>query len=116
MMDNDGCTSEDSIRITVIDPESIECGDILLPSAFTPNGDGLNDGFGISNIFATGDLLSLEVFDRWGNIVFRTNDVRGKWDGFYKGQAVNPGVFLYKVQYKCEGKENVKSGSVTVIR
>jgi gliding motility-associated-like protein len=116
MMDNDGCPSEDSIRITVIDPESIECGDILLPTAFTPNGDGLNDGFGISNIFATGDLLSLEVFDRWGNIVFRTNDVRGKWDGFYKGQAVNPGVFLYKVQYKCEGKENVKSGSVTVIR
>lgn len=116
MVDNDNCTSTDSIRIIVVDPTTVECGDILLPSAFTPNGDGLNDRFGISNPFVTGELLAFDIFDRWGNIVFSTNNTLEKWDGFFKGQAVNPGVFLYKIHYRCEGTENVKSGSVTVIR
>ena len=116
MLDDDNCKSEDSLRIIVVDPTTVECGDILLPSAFTPNGDGLNDRFGISNPFATGVLLAFEIFDRWGNIVYRTDDTLEKWDGFYKGQPVNPGVFLYKIHYRCEGKENVISGSVTVLR
>ncbi|MCF8247535.1 MAG: gliding motility-associated C-terminal domain-containing protein [Saprospiraceae bacterium] len=116
MTDNENCVSKDSIRIVVVDPTTVECGDILLPSAFTPNGDGLNDRFGISNPFATGELLSFEIFDRWGNIVFQTNETFGKWDGFYKGQAVSPGVFLYKIRYRCEGNEKVSSGSVTVLR
>ncbi len=118
MTDDDNCVSYDSLRITVYDINTIECGSILLPSAFTPNGDGprQNDRFGISNIFAVGELLSFEIYDRWGNLVFMTNDVRGKWDGTYKGLPVNPGVFLYKLYYRCEGTENVKSGSVTVMR
>ncbi len=118
MVDADNCSSTDSIRITVYDINNIKCGDILLPSAFTPNGEGPseNDQFGISNIFAVGELLSFEILDRWGNLLFTTNDVRAKWDGSYKGLPVNPGVFLYKIHYRCEGTENVKSGSVTVIR
>lgn len=118
MTDAENCTATDSIRIIVVDKNTIECGAILLPSAFTPNGDGPreNDHFGISNIFAVGELLSFEIYDRWGNLVFTTNDVRGKWDGTYNGLPVNPGVFLYKLRYRCEGTENVKSGSVTVIR
>ncbi len=116
IVDNDNCTSEDSIRIIVVDPSTVQCGDILLPSAFTPNGDGLNDSYGISNPFVTGVLLVFEIYDRWGNIVFSTTNTLDKWDGSYKSQPVNPGVFLYKIHYRCEGKENVKSGSVTVIR
>lgn len=116
MLDNEGCESKDSIRIIVVDKSSVECGDILLPSAFTPNDDGLNDRYSISNIFAVGEMTSFEIFDRWGNIVFYTEDVRDSWDGFYRGEAVNPGVFLYKISYRCEGKENVRSGSVTVLR
>ncbi|MCC6723771.1 MAG: gliding motility-associated C-terminal domain-containing protein [Saprospiraceae bacterium] len=118
MVDADNCTSSDSIRIIVHDVNTIKCGDILLPAAFTPNGEGPleNEEFGISNIFAVGELLSFQIFDRWGNLVFTTNDVRASWDGNYKGLPVNPGVFLYKITYRCEGTENVKSGSVTVIR
>ena len=116
MTDNENCISNDSIRIIVVDPTTVKCGDILLPSAFTPNGDGLNDRYGISNPFATGELLSFEIFDRWGNIVFRTTEPFDKWDGFYKGQAVNPGVFLYKIRYRCEENEKVTSSSVTVLR
>jgi gliding motility-associated-like protein len=118
IVDTDNCTSYDSIRIIVFDINNIQCGDILLPSAFTPNGDGpaSNEKFGISNIFAVGELISFEIIDRWGNILFTTNNVRERWDGNYKGQPVNPGVFLYKIRYNCEGQENIKSGSVTVLR
>ncbi len=116
MTDNENCVSTDSIRIVVVDPTTVQCGDILLPTAFTPNDDGLNDRYGISNPFATGELLSFEIFDRWGNMVFQTNETFDKWDGSYQGKAVNPGVFLYKIRYRCEGLEKVTSGSVTVLR
>lgn len=115
-MDDNQCVATDSLRIVVVDPSTIDCSDIFLPTAFTPNDDGLNDGFGISNPFATGELLAFDIYDRWGNIVFSTTDPLVKWDGSYKGSAVNPGVFLYRIQYRCEGEEGVKSGSVTVIR
>jgi gliding motility-associated-like protein len=114
--DSSFCTAYDSIRVIVVDPTTIDCTDILLPSAFTPNGDGLNDEFGISNPFSTGELLAFEIFDRWGNIVYSSLNVLERWDGTYKGTLVDPGVFLYKVHFRCEGQEDVKSGSVTVIR
>lgn len=110
------CTLVDSIRIIVVDPSTIQCGDIFLPTAFTPNGDGLNDRFGISNPFSAGEILAFDIYDRWGNIVFSSNNVLDKWDGFYRGAPVNPGVFLYKLQYRCDATEELLSGSVTVIR
>ena len=115
-MDDGLCTATDSLQIIVVDPSTIDCSDIFLPTAFTPNGDGLNDFFGISNPFATGELLAFDIFDRWGNIVFSTTDPLDKWNGSYKGTPVNPGVFLYRIQFRCEGEEGVKSGNVTVIR
>lgn len=116
LSDSTNCIAYDSVRIVVVDPTTISCTDILLPSAFTPNGDGLNDEFGISNPFSTGELLAFEIFDRWGNIVYASQDVLSRWDGTYKGTVVAPGVFLYKIHFRCEGKEDVKSGSLTVIR
>jgi gliding motility-associated-like protein len=116
MSDQFPCIANDSIRITVIDPTTVDCKDILLPSAFTPNGDGLNDKYGISNPFVAGEILAFQIFDRWGNIVFETTDPLEKWDGSYKGQPVNPGVFLYRIRFRCKGEEGGISGSVTVLR
>ena len=115
-MEDSICSLVDSIRIVVVDPNDIECGDIFLPTAFTPNGDGLNDRFGISNPFSTGTILAFEIYDRWGNLVFSTTDVLDKWDGSFRGTPVNPGVFLYKLQYKCDQREELLTGSVTVVR
>ena len=115
-MEDSLCTQFDAIQIIVVDPASIACGDIFLPTAFTPNNDGLNDQFGISNPFSTGEILAFDIYDRWGNIVFSTTNVLEKWDGSYRGTPVNPGVFLYKLQYRCEGVEDLLSGSVTVVR
>ncbi len=110
------CTARDSIRITVVDPNDLDCTQVFLPKAFTPNRDGLNDTYGISNPFVIGQLLSFEIFDRWGNTVFSTADPLARWDGSYNGKPVNPGVFLYKVRFVCEGQELVHTGSVTVLR
>lgn len=110
------CVAKDSIRITVVDPATVDCRDILLPTAFSPNGDGLNDRFGISNPFVAGEILAFQIFDRWGNIVFETTDPLEKWDGSYKGQPVNPGVFLYRIRFRCQGEEDGLSGSITVLR
>jgi gliding motility-associated-like protein len=110
------CSAIDSIRIEVVDPTTIQCGDIFLPTAFTPNGDNLNDAFGISNPFSAGEILAFEIYDRWGNLVFSSTNVLDKWDGSYRGKPVNPGVFLYKLQYRCNDKEELLSGSVTVVR
>lgn len=110
------CRARDSIVVNVVDPTTIDCNDILLPSAFTPNADGLNDGFGISNPFSAGEILSFQIFDRWGNVVFETTNPLEKWDGSYKGRPVNPSTFLYRIQFRCQGVEDFISGDVTVIR
>lgn len=115
LSDNFNCTATDTILVTVIDPADLECK-AFLPNAFTPNGDGRNDQFGIDNPYVMTDFISLEVFDRWGNRMFFTENPFLRWDGSFKGQAVNPGVVLFKVRYRCAGEEKVQSGSLTVLR
>ncbi|HFA48733.1 MAG TPA: hypothetical protein ENJ95_06935, partial [Bacteroidetes bacterium] len=72
--------------------------------------------FGISNPFTTGTILAFDIFDRWGNIVFSTVNPLEKWDGSFRGTPVNPGVFLYRLRFRCDDMEDLISGSVTVIR
>lgn len=110
------CIAGDSLRISVIDPDELDCEVLYLPKAFTPNGRGpaLNETFGISNPFALQELISFEIFDRWGGRVFYSNDAFLQWDGTVKGQKVNPGVFLYRIRFICNGEEKVRTGSVTV--
>lgn len=110
------CISTDTVFIRVIDPDTLDCTQIFLPNAFTPNGDGRNDEFFISNPFAVPDLISLEVFDRWGGRVFYTESPSGKWDGTFGGTPVNPGIFLYRLHYTCKGEEKVRNGSLTILR
>ncbi|MCB0522869.1 MAG: gliding motility-associated C-terminal domain-containing protein [Lewinellaceae bacterium] len=112
----DECDYTDSLRIEILDPNAVDCNDIMLPTAFTPNDDGLNDRYGISNPAILKDFISMEIYDRWGNIVFSSSEKLNKWDGYYRGSPVNPGVFLYKIRYLCQGKESIKTGSVTVLR
>ena len=114
-LDNFNCTATDQILVTVIDPADLDCK-AFLPNAFTPNNDGRNDLFGIDNPYVMTDFISLEFFDRWGNLMFFTEDPFQRWDGAFRGQAVNPGVVLYKVRYRCSGEEQVQSGTITIIR
>ena len=110
------CVATDSIRITVIDPNSLDCSAVFLPKAFTPNRDGLNDAYGISNPYAIQKLIRFEIFDRWGSKIFSTADPFEKWDGSFMGKAMNPGVFVYQVQFECNGAEKLETGSLILMK
>lgn len=116
--DQSTCVATDSISITGIDPDNLNCDQLYFPKAFTPNGIGpeANETFGISNPFAARNLVSLEIYDRYGGRVFQSADAFTRWDGTFKGQPVNPGVMLWRVIYLCEGQEVIRSGSVTILR
>lgn len=113
---NGSCTSEDSIQIFVQNPDDLQCDELLLPNAFTPNGDELNDTFEISNKFIVEDVLSFDIYNRLGSRVFHGEDKTSAWDGSYLGRALNPGKFAYIVEYTCKGNQYQKRGIVTLIR
>ncbi len=113
---DDECIGFDTLKITVIDPADLDCTNIYMPNAFTPNDDGKNDGYGVSNPYAIVNMTSLEIFDRWGSKVYETDEVFDKWDGSFKSKKVNPGVYLYRVVWECNGNELIDVGSLTVIR
>jgi len=112
----DNCTALDSVVVNVIDPSEVNCGNVPMPNAFSPNGDGRNDEFYISNPFSIQTLDRFEIFDRWSNKVFATNSITERWDGSYHGEMVNPGIFIYKIKYSCGGEDLTASGSVMVLR
>ncbi|MEM8524909.1 MAG: LamG-like jellyroll fold domain-containing protein [Bacteroidota bacterium] len=114
--DDNQCIARDSLVIRVVDPGDLDCTQIFLPNAFTPNDDNTNDTYGISNPFVIEELVSFEIYDRLGNRLFFTEDKTARWDGNFQGQQVNPGVFLYRVLYRCRGEELKETGVVTILR
>ncbi|WP_170265071.1 T9SS type B sorting domain-containing protein [Salibacter halophilus] len=97
-------------RVTVTSPRGCEGSDeieiadcpinIFIPNAFTPNGDGLNDKFEVQGIGITD--YHILIFDRWGNLVFESNDINRSWNGLQNnsGEKVNQGTYNYKLQYR----------------
>lgn len=110
------CTAYDTLRLTVIDPTNQPCGEVYIPNAFTPNGDGNNETFGINNPYTIGDLVVFEILDRWGGKVFTTSDAFQQWDGKINDKAAMPGEYLYRIRYKCQGEEKNKIGSFFLLQ
>lgn len=111
-----GCRAEDSLNVVVIDRDEIDCTNLLLPSAFTPNGDNLNDTYGFSNAFIIDELLQFDIADRMGNTLFSAESSQEEWDGLYRGKVMPSGPYIYKVAYMCKGEEYTKAGSFTILR
>jgi gliding motility-associated-like protein len=111
-----GKSCSDSISIFIQDKEKLDCKNLLLPNSFSPNGDDLNDNYGISNKFIIEELKSFEIFDRWGTRVFQSFDPDATWDGIYRNEKVNPDKFIYKVKYICKGEEHLKQGVMNLLR
>lgn len=107
----DGCISQDSIYIEINEP----CGEIQLPTVFSPNNDGLNDRLCVIGgcVFS----MHFQVFNRWGEKIFESMDVNDCWDGTYRGDAVNTGVYIYKITgVKNDGSKFESSGNVNLLR
>jgi gliding motility-associated-like protein len=87
--DHNGCSGIDTLKVTLK-------SELFIPTLFTPNGDGENDvfyvhGFGIAEI-------TLQVFDRWGRLLFETNDPEQGWDGTINGSPAEEGEYLWVIQ------------------
>lgn len=108
-----GCFGEDSIAVNV--SADLAKNEIQIPNAFTPNGDGLNDCFGVKFLGAISDL-KLSVYDRWGNKVFYTTNPNQCWNGRYKDSDLASGVFIYHITATTLCGKIEKKGTVTLIR
>ncbi len=109
--DVNGCQNSDSMTIYVIGiPVAI------VPTAFSPNGDGQNDVFRIGyreNFF----LIRMQVFNRWGELVFETTDINQGWDGTYNGQPQPIGTYVFIIHGEdSKGYPIRKIGNVTLLR
>lgn len=103
-------TAMDSIEFYFKDCSCVS----YIPNAFTPNGDGKNDFFGPSYCEITN--FRMIIFDRWGEILFETEDILNLWDGTYRGVPVPEGVFGYMIQYNnVTGRGVAAKGNVTVL-
>lgn len=103
-----GCgTAVDSIRIDLQDCR------IWLPNAFSPNGDGRNDVFGIAHYRDVIEQMDLRIFNRYGNQVFRTFQANKSWDGHNS----DVGNYYYYLWYRDhEGREYTLKGEVSLLR
>lgn len=112
----EGCTATDKVLVVVDRSRNV-----YAPNIFSPDGDGYNDRF---TLFAKGvvNIKQLRVYDRWGNALFlgenlMPNDESKGWDGSFRGDILNPGVFVWFAELEfIDGQTEVFSGDVTIKR
>ena len=105
---------------------ALAAGELLFPNAFTPNNSGPSDGVYDPNSFNNDVFFpihqgvseyKLEVFNRWGELLFVSNDVKIGWDGYYRGRPSKQDVYVWKAYAKfSDGQESVLKGDVTLLR
>ena len=110
--DNNGCSATDTTRII----EKICYTGVYIPTAFTPNNDGLNDLFR-ARVYGKTTSFKLEVYNRYGEKIFETTDPGVGWNGIYKGTPQSTAVFVWQCFYQLTGEKSAfKKGTVVLIR
>jgi gliding motility-associated-like protein len=109
----DGCTvTEEIVVVEKCEPL------VLVPDAFTPNGDGTNETLIVRALFVID--YEIVIFNRWGEAVFASRNPGDEWDGTFRGQPVPVGSYAYKIIYRSEffpeREQVVKRGGVMVLR
>jgi len=105
-----GCRDSAVVKIDMVNDQE------YIPSAFTPNMDGKNDLFKITNMRSQ-RLLEMRVYNRWGQLLFKTTDPSQGWDGNYNGQAMDSGVYSYIIRVGLpDGSQKTYRGDVTLLR
>jgi gliding motility-associated-like protein len=110
--DSYNCVGRDSIIVAA--KKCIQ--GFYVPTAFTPNQDGKNDQF---KVFLFGEVQSffLSIYNRWGQIVFKSSDPLAGWNGIYSGRLQNSGVYIWQCSFQLVGEKiNQAQGTVMLIR
>jgi gliding motility-associated-like protein len=108
-----GCI--DSIYKVIVIDEDVA---VYIPNTFTPNDDNINDVFNIKGLGLKSEGYFMQIFDRWGTLVYSTKDINKGWDGTVKGQKAEDGVYIYSVKVIGDngvGKKEFK-GHVTLLK
>ncbi len=111
--DHNGCIAYDTVTVN-IEPLDL----LVIPSGFSPNGDGLNDLFHILRYLNMDELISFQVYNRWGQVVWETAnlDDRG-WNGTMNGEKQPLGAYTWLIQARNKDGESIsRSGSITLVR
>jgi gliding motility-associated-like protein len=107
-----GCASVDSIKVLV---QFTGLSNFYIPNAFTPNGDGKNDCFGVRS-WGPVETFEFSIFNRWGERVFYTKNTQDCWNGYYKGKLQPNGVFVYYIRVKSQCGSAFKKGTIALIK
>lgn len=111
-LDSNGCHDTATLQLFVFDDFKI-----FFPNSFSPNNDGFNDVFYPGFTGVDGEDYELMVFNRWGELLFISNDTKIGWDGKYKGEIVEQGVYLYILKLRTSRKTKMSySGTFTLLR
>lgn len=108
VISNYGCFGTDTVKVTVYRK-------LIMPNAFTPNGDGKNDVFKIPEGI-TISLLNFSIYNRWGEIVFTTNDANLGWNGKVKAIPQATGIYVYVISGTDPFGKIAEQGTVLLIR
>ncbi len=108
-----GCSDQITKMVTIKNPLSI-----WIPTAFTPNGDGLNETFRVVFNNDAVEKYSLNIFNRWGELLFYSEDPDFEWDGTFEGKEAPSGVYIWQINGKeeFETESFTKFGHVTLTR
>lgn len=113
-VDINGCIVGDEIQIF-----AKRCNNcIIIPNAFTPNNDGLNDAFRVKT-FCPFNKFEMIIMNRYGEQVFQSNSPNMKWDGKYKNLDLSTGVFYYLIKVTFSypnAKEELFKGDISLLR
>ncbi|MCB0793335.1 MAG: gliding motility-associated C-terminal domain-containing protein, partial [Flavobacteriales bacterium] len=108
LTDTNGCTATDVASVIVV-------GSLYAPNTFTPNGDGINDRFLVLGTEIAD--FSLLIFNRWGEKIFESDDLREGWDGTYNGVLSPIDTYVWRVDYQeYSGDGGTLFGHVNLVR
>ncbi|MFZ2897271.1 MAG: gliding motility-associated C-terminal domain-containing protein [Saprospiraceae bacterium] len=113
--DENGCVQSLSSTVQV----RVDCdpGRVQIPNVFTPDGDGVNESFGILTVAGKETVSEMQVWNRWGQLVFESRNPQARWDGRFRDQPSPSDEYVYRIVVVCpDGLSKVYAGSVTLIR
>ena len=111
-IDQYGCSFLDTVVVTHL---ATTDGEAIIPNVFSPNGDGKNDVFEVRGLGV--QEFSMEVYNRWGQLVFTTSKLHDGWDGRLGGREQPSGTYVWMAEgVSNTGKVITKKGVVTLIR
>jgi gliding motility-associated-like protein len=90
---------------------------IAFPSGFSPNGNGVNDFAAIIKTLNIDRLVYLSIYDRWGEEIFRAEDLAKGWDGTFRGRDCEIGTYMWVIRAVTKDQETItRKGNITLIR